>query len=93
MLYMVHEMNFSRQMIGIFIGINIVLTVVERNLIRQFLMKLRKSGMNQKHMILVGYSKAAEEFIDRVKENPQWGYKINGILDDIRHEVLEPGEL
>ena len=84
MLYMVHEMNFSRQMIGIFIGINIVLTVVERNLIRQFLMKLRKSGMNQKHMILVGYSKAAEEFIDRVKENPQWGYKINGILDDMR---------
>jgi Undecaprenyl-phosphate glucose phosphotransferase len=84
MLYMVHEMNFSRQMIGIFIGINIVLTVVERNMIRQFLMRMRRRGMNLKHMILVGYSKAAEEFIDRVKENPQWGYKINGILDDMR---------
>ena len=84
MLYMVHEMNFSRQMIGIFIGINIVLTVVERNMIRQFLMRMRRRGMNLKHMILVGYSKAAEEFIDRVKENPQWGYKINGILDDVR---------
>lgn len=46
------------------------------------LRKLRRKGMNQRHMILVGYSRAAESFIDRVVENPQWGYKINGILDD-----------
>ena len=33
-------------------------------------------------MILVGYSRAAEEYIDRVIANPQWGYIIRGILDD-----------
>lgn len=32
--------------------------------------------------MLVGYSKAAEQYIDRIKQNPQWGYNIRGILDD-----------
>ncbi len=34
-------------------------------------------------MLLVGYSRAAEEYIDRVKSNPQWGYVIHAILDDV----------
>ena len=38
--------------------------------------------MNLKHILLVGYSRAAEEYIDRIKQNPQWGYLIRGILDD-----------
>ena len=33
-------------------------------------------------MILVGYSRAAEEYIDRIQQNPQWGYVVRGILDD-----------
>ena len=33
-------------------------------------------------VLLVGYSRAAEQYIDRVKANPQWGYRIRGILDD-----------
>ena len=81
-LYLVKENNFSRSMIFMFIGINIVLTVIERNVIRMALKNIRSRGMNLKHMILVGYSKAAEAFIDRVKDNPEWGYQINGILDD-----------
>ena len=38
--------------------------------------------MEEKHILLVGYSKAAEQYIDRIKMNPQWGYNIRGILDD-----------
>lgn len=81
-LYVINEPNFSRSLIFMFIGINFVLTVVERNLIRVVLMDIRRRGMNLRHIILVGYSRAAEEFIDRVVQNPQWGYQINGILDD-----------
>ena len=81
-LYLINEPNFSRSMIFMFIGINYIFTVIERNLIRLVLMDIRRRGMNQKHIILVGYSRAAEEFIDRIVQNPQWGYKINGILDD-----------
>ena len=81
-LYLVNEPDFSRQMTFMFIGINIVLTVIERNMVRIMLMNIRSRGMNLKHMVLVGYSSAARSFIDRVMANPQWGYHINGILDD-----------
>lgn len=46
------------------------------------LRKMRKRGLNQKQVVLVGYSRAAEEYIDRIQENPQWGYVVRGILDD-----------
>ena len=81
-LYLIKEDDFSRRMIFLFIALNIFLTIVERNIIRLALRNIRSRGMNLKHLILVGYSKAAEAFIDRVMDNPQWGYQINGILDD-----------
>ena len=30
----------------------------------------------------MGYSRAAEEYIDRILSNPQWGYVVCGILDE-----------
>ena len=74
--------NFSRSMLFYFYAINIVLEAAARNVIRLALHQLRKKGFNQKHMILVGYSRAAEEYIDRIKANPEWGYDLMGILDD-----------
>lgn len=74
--------HFSRMMIFIFFVMNIILEEISRILIRQVLYRMRKQGFNQKHILLVGYSRAAEEFIDRVKANPHWGYIVRGILDD-----------
>lgn len=74
--------HFSRMMIFIFFVMNIFLEEISRLMIRQVLYRMRKQGFNQKHILLVGYSRAAEEFIDRVKANPSWGYVVRGILDD-----------
>jgi Undecaprenyl-phosphate glucose phosphotransferase len=74
--------NYSRMMFFYFYLINITLESLVRNFIRLFLQRLRRKGFNQKHMILVGYSRATEEYIDRIKANPEWGYEIMGILDD-----------
>lgn len=65
-----------------FFLINIVMEELERLLIRAFLRNIRRKGYNQKHILLVGYSKAAEQYIDRIRQNPQWGYQVRGILDD-----------
>lgn len=81
-LYMLEESDFSRLMIYIFCGVNTVLEWGARMLIFAFLRDMRRRGLNQKQVILVGYSRAAEEYIDRVQANPQWGYIIRGILDD-----------
>ena len=74
--------HFSRRLVIIFYILTNVLMVFERSFIRSFLMSIRTKGYNQKHILLIGYSRAAEGYIDRVKQNPEWGYNIRGILDD-----------
>ncbi len=74
--------NFSREVLIIFYLTNLFLEILERNIIRYVLRSIRKRGFNLKHILLVGYSRAAQEYIDRIKANPQWGYNVRGILDD-----------
>ena len=74
--------DFSRGVLIIFCILNMAAGIFIRNTIRYILWKIRRSGFNLKHILLVGYSRAAEEYIDRIKGNPQWGYEVCGILDD-----------
>lgn len=80
--YNAYARYYSRSTLFYFYVINIGMEMGVRNLIRFVLRKLRKSGFNLRHIIFVGYSSAAEAFIDRIYANPQWGYRISGILDD-----------
>ena len=59
-------LNFSRNLMFIFYGLNIVLDSIVRNLVRMALIRLWKRGINVRQMVLVGYSRAAEEYIDRI---------------------------
>lgn len=86
-LYITKEHNFSREMVFIFFVINVAFEVLERYIIRLSLHFVRKSGFNMKHILFVGYSRAAEAYIDRIRMFPHWGYQIVGILDD----NVEPG--
>ncbi len=81
-LYLIKQPHFSRVMLLIFYVINIVLTTLCRSMIRSILQFFRKKGYNLKYILLIGYSRAAEEYITRINANPQWGYVIRGILDD-----------
>jgi len=81
--------DLPRRMLFIFSVINVVLQTLERNLIRLLLRYLRAKGYNQKHILLIGYSDAAKGYIDRAISNPEWGYKIRGILDDNKERGLE----
>lgn len=81
MLY-VFKGDISRWFIAFFFGSNVFSCGMYRLLVRISLEKIRSKGKNLKHMLIVGYSRAAEGYIDRVLGNPQWGYYIHGILDD-----------
>lgn len=81
-LYTIEEGNISRSVLYMFYGICILASWGVRMLIFYSLRNMRKRGLNQKQVVLVGYSRAAEEYIDRIRENPQWGYVVRGILDD-----------
>ncbi len=75
--------NFSTRMITAFCIINIIATTVERFGIRFILTRMRRNGFNQKHIMLVGFSDVSDQFIDACRRNPDWGYNIYGIVDDI----------
>ncbi|MCR5502266.1 MAG: undecaprenyl-phosphate glucose phosphotransferase [Lachnospiraceae bacterium] len=81
-LYIIKLDDMSRPMLGIFFIINILLTTLVRTVIRNMLQFIRRKGYNVKHVLLIGYSRAAEEYITRINQNPQWGYSVRGILDD-----------
>ena len=82
-LYMIiREINFSRSVMAFFYVLNVFLTASARIVLRKSLQTIRSKGYNLKHILLVGYSRAAEEYIDRILDNPQWGYVVCGILDD-----------
>ncbi len=74
--------DFSRTLILLFYIINTALTFLYRMMVRKFLYFIRRRGNNLKHVILVGYSRSAEAYLDRILSNPQWGYVVHGILDD-----------
>ena len=74
--------DFSRSFLLMFYAINTALTILYRIIVRRVLAYLRRRGNNLKHILLVGYSRAAEAYLDRILENPEWGYVCHGILDD-----------
>ncbi len=82
-LYVImREINFSRMMMTIFFCLNIGITSFARVILRKSLQSIRRKGYNLKHILLVGYSRSAQEYINRIQDNPQWGYVVCGILDD-----------
>ena len=81
-LLFLFKMDISRAFLAIFYGTNVVLESLFRFMVRKLLEHFRRKGKNLKHVLIVGYSRAAEAYVDRILANPQWGYYIHGILDD-----------
>ena len=81
-LFILKQMDFSRQMILIFYILNMAFGILIRSLLRSTLQYFRRRRFNLKYVLLVGYSRAAEEYITRINQNPQWGYVVRAILDD-----------
>lgn len=94
-LYFIKQEHFSRQMLCIFFFINISLEFASRYLIRTILWKMRKQGLNQKHILMIGEGQMAEQYMDRLRENPKWGYQVFAHLKDEEklERILEGNEL
>ena len=85
----IKDIDYARSVLGIFFFGNAFATMAFRVILRKTLRFARKKGYNQKHILLVGYSSAAEAFIDRIVGNPQWGFSIFGVLDDHKEAGFE----
>ena len=75
--------HFSIRVVAWLFILNGILGIVERLTVKKGLSYMRRKGFNQKHLLMVGYSDASDRLIDAIKRNPEWGYTIDGLLDDI----------
>lgn len=82
LIFIEKETDISRWFYGVFGALNFFFSVFFRFVLSRVLRSIRKKGKNLKHVLMVGYSRAAEGYIDRILANPDWGYYIHGILDD-----------
>lgn len=81
-LYLLKEPDFARLFLVIFAATNLIIDFIFRLCVMRFLRQMRRAGKNLKHILLVGYSRTAEGYIDRLRVHPEWGYMVHGILDD-----------
>ena len=81
-LFFIKQQNYARLFLGIFAIMNLIIDFIFRMILNKILRKMRSSGKNLKHILLVGYSRTAQGYIDRLRVHPEWGYYLHGILDD-----------
>ncbi|RPI02742.1 MAG: sugar transferase [Calditrichaeota bacterium] len=63
-------------------------TIVERWLFRQYVLHLRSSGRNLRHVMFIGSNPRAIELAQKVMSRRELGYRLVGFVDDeIRHDL------
>jgi len=81
-LYFFKFTDFSRIQLGIFFPTNLGLMLLERILVRYVLRYFRRHEYNLRHCLLIGANEISEDFLKRIEKNKQWGYRVDGILDN-----------
>ena len=81
-LFLIKGMDFSRIALFLFFVIKNVLLGAKRVALRLILRKIRKSGMNQKHILLVGSNVMARNCYEEICRSPELGYIVRGYVSD-----------
>lgn len=83
-LYFLKDTDYARMFIVIFAFLNLSIDFMFRLFVMRVLRTMRRHGKNLKHILIVGYSRSAISYIDRLRAHPDWGYSVHGILDDYK---------
>lgn len=72
----------SRIFVALFSVISVSLLSLEKIILIQGFKHARLGENSYKHLIVVGTGKRANKFVQMVKQHPEWGMKIVGVIDD-----------
>lgn len=82
-LFLIKEVNYSRQVFLIFIMLNSTFLVLQRIILRKVLRDVRRRGFNKKYVLIIGAGSLTKRVIKKAKENLSLGYEIVGVVDDL----------
>ena len=88
-LYMFHQDNYSRVVLGLFYAIGTGTMVAERLFRRWYDRAQRRRGVGLRHILLVGGGAAAAQYLRALEHNPYYGFQVDGYLCD-RQETAFP---
>ncbi|MCF8567856.1 undecaprenyl-phosphate glucose phosphotransferase [Alicyclobacillus tolerans] len=81
-LYFLHVSQFSRTVLFVF-GISFTLLSYIKHLgVRAVLRTMRARGYNKKFVVVVGWTSAAERFMQNLEQHPWFGYHVLGHVAD-----------
>lgn len=89
--FLFKEVNISRLVILIFGGINTLLMIISRILLRKTLRAMRTKGYNIKKMLIIGYNDLSIQFVKKITSNKNLGYEVVGFLSDKAAKSKEEG--
>lgn len=79
-LFIFKLVDLSRFVIVIFYFVNITLIILKRFILRKTLSIFRIKGLNLKHVIIVGGGAVANEYLEVIKTNKNYGYNYSGYV-------------
>jgi exopolysaccharide biosynthesis polyprenyl glycosylphosphotransferase len=82
--------RISREAVVIFWIITSCLCVLNRLVIRWFLMEVRRSGYNFRHLLILGFNEQAVQMARRIDANQVLGYKIHGFISEHDEPASRP---
>ncbi len=79
-LYVLKLQEFSRGVLAFFYLFSCLFVLAKRMAMRYTLRYIRNLGYNQKHVVLVGDGAQARQYCRTIRENPRYGYLIDGYI-------------
>ncbi len=79
-LFVGREEHFSRLTMAIFFVLSVGVLSVKRLLMRKLLRHLRSQGYNQKHVVILGSGKMAENYLKTIQKERELGYLADGYV-------------
>jgi len=81
-LFIVKQIHYSRYVLLLFAFFSVLLSTLERTILRKILRIIRKKGFNLKHILVIGAGDLGCNYAHKIHENRHLGYNIIGFLDD-----------
>jgi FlaA1/EpsC-like NDP-sugar epimerase len=80
LLFILRQIDFSRGVIIFYFLFSCIFVICKRALMRNVLNYYRSKGYNKKHVILIGTGELAKMYAETIRENPRFGYVIDGYI-------------
>ena len=87
-LFVFKRVDFSRWMIVFLFVTSTFLVSTKHYVLRVLLKSIRKNGHNQKHVLLIGSGKLAQQYFQSICDNAEFGYSIDGYISDFTNDEL-----